>query len=134
MITAPSLITNNDVKYVAKHDSKISQAHISATWKAPFLIKLWYNSSRETSLFPNFEKNFIFNTDFFRKITKYIQQNNVCCPKLMEQSPFAETPGVGLEIVNKSQNSKITKKVLKMKNLSIFVIIVFEHFFEWKPG
>ena len=52
----------------------------------------------------------------------------------MEQSPFAETPGVGLEIVNKSQNSKITKKVLKMKNLSIFVIIVFEHFFEWKPG
>ena len=27
----------------------------------------------------------------------------------MERSPFAETPGAGAEIVNKSQNSKITK-------------------------
>ena len=28
----------------------------------------------------------------------------------MERSPFAETPGVGPKIVNKGQNSKITKK------------------------
>ena len=66
MITAPSLITNNDVKDVAKHDSKIGQAHIFATLKSfIFFIKLWYNSGRETSLFPNFEKKIAYSTQIF---------------------------------------------------------------------
>ena len=40
MITAPSLIANNDANYFSKHDSNISQAGAFATFKAPFMNKL----------------------------------------------------------------------------------------------
>ena len=41
----------------------------------------------------------MFNTDFCSKITKYIEQFNISCPKLMKRFPFAESPGVGIEMV-----------------------------------
>ena len=52
----------------------------------------------------------------------------------MEGSPFAETPGIGPEIVNKSQNSKLTKKFKNEKSELLRYLCLNIYVFEWKPG
>ena len=66
MITAPSLITNNDVKDVAKHDSKIGQAHIFATLKSFIFLSNFGTIVAEKHLyFLILKKKIAYSTQIF---------------------------------------------------------------------
>ena len=76
MITAPSLITNNDVKDVAKHDSKIGQAHILATLKSFIFLLNFGTKMAEKHLYFLILKKNSYSTQIFseklRNISKKI--------------------------------------------------------------